>query len=293
MEQYLEKSDLIGITDTYYFWNYQAVKYAILHNIPIYTVIWCNIPYHITSYVPPYSYITQKVIDNTQLFILRNEKALEFTRSLHIPESKIKIIHKGIDLQKFTPPPRGVNREEINILYVGAITKAKGVDALIKAFLNIEKNYPITLTLAGTGPLENAIENLSHSHKIYFKHNVPYKDLPSLYQNADIFCSPSRIHKALGITLWQEYFSYTLMEAQAAGLPIVTTPTGGIVEEVDERNYFVEDIDSFQLEKSLVQLITNESERKNLGEINRQRAEKQYDSKIQARLTEEALLKIV
>jgi glycosyltransferase involved in cell wall biosynthesis len=293
MERHLENANLIGITDTYYFWNYQAADFAHQHDIPLYTVIWCNIPHHITSIVPPYSVITQKVIESTQLFILRNEKAREFTHSLQIPESKIKVIHKGIDLQKFNPGEEKEEREQINILYVGALTKAKGVDALLKAFLKLESKYPISLTIAGNGSLNEEIQKLARSHKINFYHSVPYNELPLLYCNADIFCSPSRIHKIAGITIWQEYFSYTLMEAQAAGLPIITTPTGGILEEVDQRNYFVQDIDSVQLEKSMEQLILNKSERKSLGQINRQRAEKQYDSKIQAALTEEALLKIV
>ena len=107
---------------------------------------------------------------------------------------------------------------------------------------------------------------------------------------ADIFVTPSKNLKFLSIKVWEEYFSYTLMEAQASGLPIVATRCGGISEEIDSRNYRVPQGDKEALYKALEGLIESSTKRRQLGDINRRRAEKLFDSRVQAKLTEKAIL---
>jgi len=82
-----------------------------------------------------------------------------------------------------------------------------------------------------------------------------------------------------------------LMEAQASGLPIVATNSGGIPEEVDSRNFLVGPGDVDDLYNSLKKLVVDKNLRKKLSVINRRRAEKMFNSEMQAEKTEEAIIR--
>ncbi len=293
LEQELRGSDLIGISDNYYFWNYQTIKFAKKNNIPVFTILWCNIPNHISTWLPPYAQITREVIDYTSLFILRNNKALELTDSLKIPRSKVKVIYKGIDLTRFKPRATTYTNP-LNILYVGRLEKSKGVTDIIAAFSLLHRKYPdTTLTVAGRGSLTQTVITAAETLPINLLGFVEYYRLPEIYQQADIFCSPSKTSYLLNIPITTEYFSYTLMEAQAAGLPIVATEMGGIPEEVDPRNFLVEEGNIGQIYAALEKLVVNHELRKTLGKINRQRALAIFDTQKQAHETEQALLNLL
>ena len=222
-------------------------------------------------WLPPYSLITKKVVAATDLFILRNKSAMGFARSIGVPNKKIQVIYKGIDLKKFSPVKK-ISSQKVNILYIGKNIISKGVGDLQKAYQKlINDGLKVNLKIVS---------------------NAPYSNLPEIYRWADICCSPSREIRFLGIKIWEEYFSYTLMEAQASGLPIVTTKSLGVIEEVDPRNEIVEKGDTDALYKSLKKLVLSKSLRLKLGKINRVRAEKFFDAKIQAKETEAAILKI-
>jgi glycosyltransferase involved in cell wall biosynthesis len=294
MEEHLENTNYVGLYDTYYFWNYQAVQFAKQHKIPTFCEIWCNIPNHITSKIPPYSLITKEVLRSTELFILRNAKAKIFTDSLGIPSSKIKQIYMGIDLEHFKPKKEKTDHEKTTILYVGNLIKEKGILELLNAFRNIyKKNKNIAITIAGDGPLKNKIQEFAKEYPLDYQGFVPYEKLPDLYASADIFCSPSHQKKLFGQTVWQEYFSYTLMEAQACGLPIVATTTGGIPEEVDEKNILIDEKSTIQLEHALVELLDDTTLRKEIGNKNRIRAIKLFNAQIQSQQTEQAIMELV
>lgn len=291
LEQYINASHIVGLYDTYYFWNNQAVEIAKKKNLPIFLELWCTIPHHITSLIPPYSFITKKVVDYASLVILRNKTAYKFAKSLGIPDSKIAVSYMGINLEHFTVAPK-IN-ETITILYIGALVKEKGVLLLLNAFEKLTQKYSnIKLKLAGDGSLRSVIELASKKLPIEYHGYLSYQELPTLYHQSDIFCSPSYTQKIFNIPIWQEYFSYTLMEAQASGLPIVATHSGGIPEEV-ENNLLIPENDQVALYRALEELITNESKRLELGTLNRQRAEKLFNLNTQIVQTESLIQRIL
>jgi glycosyltransferase involved in cell wall biosynthesis len=288
MEKYVKETDVVCISDNYYFYNLQAVTLAQKYKKKIVTIFWATIPNHISSWLPPYCYITKRVVGATDLFILRNKSAINFVTSIGAPKDKIKIIYKGIDLKRFNPGKEKISDHPINILYVGKLVKSKGVFDLIKAFEMLTTDgLDVKLTLAGIG----SVRNISNK-RIKILGFARYDKLPEIYRNADIFCSPSKEIRLMGVKIWEEYFSYTLMEAQASRLPIVTTKSAGVCEEVDARNEFVNGGDINSLYKSLRKLCGNKNLRKNLGKINRARAERLFDARIQAGKTEDEILKL-
>src|SRR3989344_5532801 len=294
LEKYLDGADVVNISDTYYFSNLQAVNWAKKNNVPVVTVIWCTIPNHITAWFPPYSFITKKVVEATDLFILRSKTALQFTDSLAVPRSKTKVIYKGVDLHKFSPSPVTNHQSPITVLFTGNLSKAKGLDDLLFVFEHVRKHYKdLKLVIAGDGELRRQIMNLHGRGVVDYRGFVPYEKLPDLYREADIYCAPSKYKSFLGIKVWEEYFSYALMEALGSGLPIVTTSSGGIEEEVGSKNLLIEPGNRHQLKKALTRLIESKSLRLSLALNNRKRAEELFDAKKQAELTEKAILEVV
>src|SRR3989344_4342191 len=297
LEKYLDGADVVNISDTYYFSNLQAVNWAKKNNVPVVTVIWCTIPNHITAWFPPYSFITKKDVEATDLFILRSKTALQFTDSLAVPRSKTKVIYKGVDLHKFSPSPVTNHQSPITVLFTGNLSKAKGLDDLLFVFEHVRKHYKdLKLIIAGDGEMRKKIESLSLSlGKDVIDHRgfVSYDELPDLYREVDIYCAPSKYKTLFGIRSWEEYFSYALMEALGSGLPIISTRSGGIPEEVGNNNLLIEPGNRQELEEALIKLIENKSFRRILSLSNRKRAKKLFDAKKQALETENAILEII
>ena len=294
LEKQLEDVEVVNISDTFYVWDYQVARLARKLGKKLVSVVWESVPHHPGTYLPPYACSVREVCKTANLYILRSNTALAFTDSIKIPREKTKVIYKGVDLSLFFPQKERSSRAGTTILYVGMLDKSKGLEDLLEAFVRLSREFPdLKLTLAGEGPLEHLIKREAERYPIDYRGFVDYGTLPTLYREADIFCSPSREVRYLGVKIWDECFSYTLMEAQASGLPIVATRVGGIPEEVGEDNLLVSQGDVGEIYQALKKLVEDRSLRENLGRANRIRAEKLFSLKEQAEETEDAILSIL
>ncbi len=293
LEDQLNTVDIINISDSLYAWSGDAANIAKKYNKKLVTVVWETIPDHPAVYIPPYSFNVKSVIANTDLFILRSQTARKFLHRFNINKSKVKVIYKGVDTSLFYPATEKVGKN-VKILYVGQLTSSKGVEDLLEVFSDLVEGIGyMELIIAGSGPLSDKITKLAQKYPISYRGFVDYRALPKLYREADIFCSPSKYISFLGLKIWEEFFSYTLMEAMASGLPIIATYSGGIPEELGENNLLVDPGDKIQLSAALSKLVTDGKLRRKLGSLNRKRAEKFFDLAKQSRQTEEAILSLL
>lgn len=162
------------------------------------------------------------------------------------PIEKIETIHNGIDLKNFSrkdfsPISRqqiGFTDDDFVIVYSGRVTKEKGVSELIDAMLLLKDMSNIKLMIIGSSFFGNTNQEdvficslkdkvKSIKNRIVFTGFIPYEKMPDYLQISDIAVIPS---------IWNDPFPTTELEAQAMGLPIVTTRRGGIPEEVSEKN---------------------------------------------------------
>ena len=295
LEEHLHDCDLIDISDLYFFYSRQCAELAKQLKIPLVAVVWETMASHYAKVIPPYSFNIQNVIGTASKFILRSQRSLQFTNSLGIPREKTKQIYKGVDTLKFHPAAKNrSNNQTINILYVGQLDKTKGVDDLLDVFVRLSGEYDnIELSIAGDGVLSSKIDKLKKNYRIKSYGWVDYSHLPDIYRQADIFCSPSIDLRYFGVKFGEERFSYTLMEAQASGLPIVSTYCGGIPEEVGTQNLLVNQSNPEELYSALKKYINNRDLRINTGKFNRLRAEKYFDLKKQVQTTQEFLLSVL
>ena len=180
--------------------------------------------------------------------IIFNSLSLILTCSDYIKErvstiqacNKIQTLYNAIDTKIFLPQKSshvsrkqlGFSEDDFVIVYSGRINQDKGVSELIDAMLRIKKTSNIKLMIIGGSFFGNTnnedffIRSLKEKSKtleerIVFTGFIPYEDVPYYLHLADIAVLPS---------MWDEPFGLTIAEALAAGLPLITTRSGGIPE---------------------------------------------------------------
>jgi len=198
-----------------------------------------------------------------------------------VAPDKIVTIHNGIDMDRFAGV-RGdsVRRElalgdgSVLIGTVGRLAPQKGFAYLLQAIPLVLREHPEThFAFAGDGPLEAELKGLAtelgvseRCHFLGFR-----RDIPEVLAACDIFVLPS---------LW-EGLSITLLEAMAAGKPIVATDIKGNREVItDEVNgLLVRPKDSVELARAIIELIEDRERARLLGERARRTVERHFNER--------------
>lgn len=179
------------------------------------------------------------------------------------------IIPNGIDVDHFAKPKRRIHELDdgkTNILFVGRLEKRKGLRYLLEAYGKLKWDHPNTrLLVVGPGNLDkDCYRTLGERNlkDVVFLGNVPYADLPSYYASADICCAPATGRESFGIVL---------LEAMAAGKPLVATSIEGYSGVIShgEQALTVPPKDSTSLADALALLIRDADLRKQLGSTGR------------------------
>jgi glycosyltransferase involved in cell wall biosynthesis len=143
-----------------------------------------------------------------------------------MPEDRLAVIPNGVDLARFQPIAETRDRTSVEICYVGYLGTHKGVATLIDAFALLPRDgIPSTLQLIGEGPERDhylaRIYALGLQDRVRVRGKIPPSDMPQIYAQSDIVVLPS---------IWDENQPVCLMEAMAAGRPIIASRRGGIPE---------------------------------------------------------------
>jgi len=154
-----------------------------------------------------------------------------------VPASKIQVIHNGIDLCEFrrSPSTAALRRWKVDptrpyVLFVGRITRQKGIIHLVNAIEHIDPNAQVVLCAGAPDTKEIAAEmqasvakvRRTRKNVIWIEKMLPKQDIIELYSHAAVFCCPS-IYEPFGIIN---------VEAMACGTPVVASSVGGIREVV-------------------------------------------------------------
>lgn len=153
-----------------------------------------------------------------------------------VPPERIRLIPRGVELERFPwrPPRREAPRGEWRIASIGRITPFKGHRELIRAFSLITKNFPrASLWIVGEAPpqherylreLKALVSHFGLEERVKFTGHEP--DVPRLLSEVDLVVLAST---------GQEAFGRVLIEAGAAGVPVVATRVGGVAEVVVDK----------------------------------------------------------
>jgi colanic acid/amylovoran biosynthesis glycosyltransferase len=169
------------------------------------------------------------------------------------------VVHSiGVDVERFTPP--GVLRpREKSILFVGRLVEKKGCGSLIEAMVDVQRRSPAAeLVIIGDGPLRADYEAraVALGVRCRFLGVQPAAVVRDRMSRASVFCVPSVV-AASGDA---EGFGMVFIEAQAMGLPVVSTLSGGIPEAVKngETGLLVRELDSRALAEAILRLMEDE-----------------------------------
>lgn len=194
---------------------------------------------------------------------------------------------KRFDASRFSQSERVALKSELNInldskvvIFVGRITKEKGVSELIEAFERLIVEG-LDLYLLLVGPYEPdgfaIIDNISNKSVKDRIKNVGFSNSPEKYMAvADMLCLPS----------YREGFGTVVIEAAAMGLPTVGTSIYGLSDAVvdGETGLLVPVGDSVSLANSIRSLVTDEELLIAMSNSARERAQKSFDSKLYSSL---------
>ncbi len=174
--------------------------------------------------------ILRRVFNSLDGRIAVSRAAKRFVRQYFM--APYKIIPNGVETARFDPanvqPRPEFTDGRPNVLFVGRPEKRKGVGYLLRAYPHIKSAFPdARFIIVGAGDWEGS------AYRAYIERNrlrdivivgrVSDDELPTYHRSADVFCSPAVDGESFGIVL---------LEAMAAGLPVVASDLEGYREVV-------------------------------------------------------------
>jgi glycosyltransferase involved in cell wall biosynthesis len=178
--------------------------------------------------------------------------------------AKLKILPRGLDTELFHPARRkraffekiGAGNGEVRLLYVGRISREKNLDLLAAAYRRLrDEGLPVQLFVVGHGPYSEAFAK--SLPEAFFTGYLNGTELATAYASADVFVFPSTT----------DTFGNVILEAQASGLPVVVSDSGGPKELVQhEMNGLItksRDVEDFA--RAIRTLVTDPTLRKRMA----------------------------
>ncbi len=195
-----------------------------------------------------------------------------------------RLIPNGVDFSRFAapiePPPQLADGR-LNVLFVGRLEKRKGVKHLLRAWNYVRRQFSdARLVVVGEGRPREGYERYAQSRgwdEVVFTGYVSDSDLVRYFQSCDVFCAPST---------GQESFGIVLLEAMAAGRPIVASNIPGYDEVVtkDVEGILVEPKNETELATALVRLLADPAKRRKMGRAGQRKARQYSWDKIAQRV---------
>ncbi|RBP37823.1 glycosyltransferase family 4 protein [Garciella nitratireducens] len=180
------------------------------------------------------------------------ERYIEMQDHLQI-KNKSVVVPNGIDkfwLENKLKGPKRKNEECIRIIFVGAITKRKNLDTVLKSCKILhKKGYSIKFTVVGKAVDKNIMERLKKCNFVNLVDRVDREDLIYYYRQSDIFVMPS-------IT---ETFGLVYPEAMSQGLPVIYTRGQGFDGQFNEGmvGYSVNCRDAVEISEKILKIEEN------------------------------------
>ncbi len=276
----LQDFDIIQSWELFTDWSAEAVAARARWGIPIAVMVWDNIPFNMERN-PVRREIKRQVAAHADRFIVYTERSFRMLDLEHVPTERIVKIDPGVDTDKFAPGPAnraafGLGPDDFVILFVGWFLPRKGIDFLLLALRELVRDpalrrHRVRLMMVGPDQDRDRIEHLAQRLGVreacLFAGALPYERMPEAFRAADLFVLPS-----IATPEWQEQIGMTLIEAMAAGTPVVSTCTGAVAEIAEDAAVLCQPNDFVALYEVITELIRNARRRRELAQHGREHA---------------------
>ncbi len=180
-------------------------------------------------------------------------------KMLGIAPEKIQTIHSGVAEEYFNAKP--AKRERPYVLYVGTIEPRKNLDTLLDAWKLLNPDFELVIVGPEGWGSEKTLARI-RAEATYLGY-VPESDLPGLVAGATVFVYPSLY----------EGFGFPVVQAMAAGVPVVTSNTSCLPEIAGDAAVLVDPRSPSEIASGLSRLLDSESTRAQFAALGRERAE--------------------
>lgn len=255
------------------------------------------------------SWIEKTAIEMADALIAVSEETkVDVLKHFNVDENKVKVIYNGINLQQYITTTEKSTLDEYNIdktkpyvLFVGRITRQKGIIHLVNAIKYIDPDTQIVLCAGAPDTkeigkeMEYAVAEVQKTRKnvIWIDKMVTKEEVIQLYSHADVFCCPS-IYEPFGIINIEAMACNTAVVASAVGgiKEVVVHGETGILVPVEQQNEApFEPVNPDKFAKDLAdgvnKIISNPKLRDSMAQKGRKRVEEFFDWISIAKQTEE------
>ena len=260
------------------------------------------------------SWIEKTAIEMADAVIAVSEEAKQdVLKHFEVSPDKISVIYNGIDLEEYNVTSEtsalekyGVDPSRPYVLFVGRITRQKGIVHLVNALAYLDPGIQVVLCAGAPDTPEignemkekvEAVQKI-RNHVIWISEMLSKPDVIQLYSHAAVFCCPS-IYEPFGIINIEAMACKTAVFASSVGgIKEVVTPQTGILVPLDQETIAPfeashPEVFAQDLANAINKLMRDEKLRTEMGENGRKRVENYFDWKSIAKQTEELYHKIL
>ncbi|WP_162198697.1 glycosyltransferase family 4 protein [Methanosarcina sp. 1.H.A.2.2] len=232
-------------------------------------------------------FLIHKMLNSSDKVIVLSQRWNNFFSGI-LDDSKIAVIPNGVNYSNFSLSEDSFkkNGNLLQILFLGNLVERKGVYDILSIIPIVTSKFQnVNFVFAGSEEVSGNILKLKNEcirmeikRFVTFISDFSNDDKIRLLREADIYLLPS----------YAEGLPISLLEAMAAGLPVISTPVGGIPEVVEDsvNGFLVIPGDHKDLSDKIIELIENKELRNIIGNNNREKVKEEYDWSIIAKKLE-------
>jgi glycosyltransferase involved in cell wall biosynthesis len=225
-------------------------------------------------------WLLRRLFSMSDCVVANSEAARENLLSVGIAAKRIRVVHNGVDLERFSSNGHraaarqrwGWREEDLLVGVIANLRPEKGHATLLKAVPSVVERFPrVHFVIAGPDPLKygQSLREMAKSLCPHVSFLGDCDDVPELLAALDIFVLPSL----------SESLPNALMEAMSAGRPVIASAVGGCKELVTHglNGILIPPQDPGALAREIIRLLEEPATRERLGNAARRSAESKFD----------------
>jgi glycosyltransferase involved in cell wall biosynthesis len=228
LEERLAGADVVHAAEIGTWFAAQAARAKRALGFRLVLTVWETIPWRDAYRWPRERRYRRAALPAADLLLPATERARQGLVLEGADPGRMEVCPPGIDLAHFGAAGAGGGGDGHLILSVGRLVWEKGHQDVLRAFAALRRD-DVRLEIVGDGPERGRLEayaaELGVAGAVRFVRSVPYEQMPATYARASCLVLAS-----LATRGWEEQFGMVLVEAMAAGVPVVAAASGAIPE---------------------------------------------------------------